>query len=167
MLSVKLIQYSIGDEWQNDRVDNVWLMNVQMMWIKHICQTYSTLLISKICFEKFPTHEANLFLICCIWSREYCVYQISSKLTLIKHVWQFHNPILLVTTCTGMGTISMKGKNRARFLSLARSKLSLCSANHRPGYWSNLSCDWPSRAWAYSEQETESGPRSIMGQSSA
>ena len=32
---------------------------------------------------------------------------------------------------------------RARFLSLARRKLRLCSANHRPGYWSNLPCDWP------------------------
>ena len=35
---------------------------------------------------------------------------------------------------------------RARFLSLAWSKLRLCSANHRPGYWSNLPCDWPSAA---------------------
>ena len=31
---------------------------------------------------------------------------------------------------------------RARFLSLARSKLRLCSANHRAGYFSNLACDW-------------------------
>ena len=93
----------------------------------------------------------------------------------------------------------------ACFLSLAQSKLRLCSANHRPGpvfclllwvssdyaqpitgqvtevtcpvigraqheltpskgqktgpgYWSNLPCDWPSTAWAYSEQETENGP---------
>ena len=37
------------------------------------------------------------------------------------------------------------------FLSLAHSKPRLCSANHRPGYWSNLPCDWPSTAWAYSE----------------
>ena len=42
-------------------------------------------------------------------------------------------------------------RTRARFLSLARSKLRLWSANHRPGYWSNLPCDWPSTAWAYSE----------------
>ena len=49
-----------------------------------------------------------------------------------------------------------------RFLSLARSKLRLCSANHRPGYWSNLPCDWPNTAWAYSEQETENGPRSLL-----
>ena len=47
----------------------------------------------------------------------------------------------------------------AHYLSLAQSKLRLCSANHRPGYWSNLPCDWPSTAWAYSEQETENGPR--------
>ena len=48
----------------------------------------------------------------------------------------------------------------AHFLSLARSKLRLCSANHRPGYWSNLPCDWPSTAWAYSKLETENGPSS-------
>ena len=47
----------------------------------------------------------------------------------------------------------------SHFLSLAQSKLRLCSANHRSGYWSNLPCDWPSTAWAYSEQETENGPR--------
>ena len=41
------------------------------------------------------------------------------------------------------------GITRARFLSLAQSKLRLCSANHRPGYWSNLPCDWLSTAWAY------------------
>ena len=51
---------------------------------------------------------------------------------------------------------------RACFLSLAQSKLRLCSANHRTGYWSNLPCDWPSTAWAYSEQETENGPRGQM-----
>ena len=46
----------------------------------------------------------------------------------------------------------------ARFLSLARSKLSLCSANHRPGYWSYLSCDWPNTGCANAEQETENVP---------
>ena len=46
----------------------------------------------------------------------------------------------------------------ARFLSVAWSKLRLCSANHRAGYWSNLACDWLSIVWAYSEQETENGP---------
>ena len=48
---------------------------------------------------------------------------------------------------------------RARFLSLAGSKLRLCSANHRAGYFSNLACDWLSIVWAYSEQETENRPR--------
>ena len=46
----------------------------------------------------------------------------------------------------------------ARFLSLTQSKLRLCSANHRAGYFSNLACDWLSIVWAYSEQETENGP---------
>ena len=50
---------------------------------------------------------------------------------------------------------------RARFLSLARSKLRLCSANHRAGYFSNLHCDWLSIVWAYSSKRvTENGPRS-------
>ena len=46
----------------------------------------------------------------------------------------------------------------SHFLSLAQSKLRLCSVNHRPGYWSNLPCDWPSTTWAYSKQETENVP---------
>ena len=49
---------------------------------------------------------------------------------------------------------------RAHFISLARSKLRLCSANHRAGYFSNLACNWLSIVWAYSREETESGPRS-------
>ena len=48
---------------------------------------------------------------------------------------------------------------RARFLSFTRSKLRLWSANHRAGYFSNLACDWLSKVWAYSEQETENWPR--------
>ena len=63
-------------------------------------------------------------------------------------------PVLLVS--------SIYDKTRARFLSLAPSKLRLCSANHRPGYWCNLACDWQSTAWAYSEQETENGPRWLV-----
>ena len=63
---------------------------------------------------------------------------------------------IIITHCRPPSTICLN--NRARFLSLARSKLRLCSANHRPGYWSNLSCDWPSTAWDYSEQEPENEP---------
>ena len=48
---------------------------------------------------------------------------------------------------------------RARFLSLTQSKLRLCLANHRAGYFSNLACDWLRTVGAYSEQETENGPR--------
>ena len=50
---------------------------------------------------------------------------------------------------------------RARYLSLPRSKLRLCLANHRAGYFSNLACDWLSIDWAYSEQETENGLRTV------
>ena len=42
----------------------------------------------------------------------------------------------------------------SRFLSLARSKLRLCSANHRSGYQSDLPCDWP---------KTDPGPRETHG----
>ena len=46
----------------------------------------------------------------------------------------------------------------ARFLSLARSKPRLCSANHKAGYFSNMPSNWLSIDWDYSEQETENGP---------
>ena len=46
----------------------------------------------------------------------------------------------------------------AHFLSFTWSKLRLCSANHRAGYFSNLACDWLSILWTHSEQETENGP---------
>ena len=51
---------------------------------------------------------------------------------------------------------------RARYLPLARSKLGLCSANHRADYFSNLACDWRSIVWAYSEHDTENGPTHIV-----
>ena len=69
---------------------------------------------------------------------------------------------LLLTDLGVCFNIGMSIVSWAHFLSLARSKLRLCSANHRPGYWSNLPCDWPSTAWAYSEQETENGPRILL-----
>ena len=50
----------------------------------------------------------------------------------------------------------------ACFLSLTRSKLRLCSTNHRAGYFSNLACGWLSIVWAYSQQETENGPWSVL-----
>ena len=57
----------------------------------------------------------------------------------------------------------MSHQCRARFLYLARSKFRLCSANHRLGYRSNLSCDWSSTAATYSEQETENRLRFRVG----
>ena len=47
----------------------------------------------------------------------------------------------------------------AHFLYLAWSKLRLCSAKHRAGYFNNLACDWLSIVWAYSEKEAENRPR--------
>ena len=49
----------------------------------------------------------------------------------------------------------------ARFLSVSPSKLRLCSANHRPDYWSNLPCDQPNTTWAYSKEETENKTRCL------
>ena len=62
----------------------------------------------------------------------------------------------------GKDDIFIETEPRARFLSLARSKLRLCSANRRAGYFSNLACDWLSIVWAYSEHETENGLRWSM-----
>ena len=47
---------------------------------------------------------------------------------------------------------------RARFLSLIQSKLRLCAANHRAGYFSNLACYWLRIVWTYSEHDSENGP---------
>ena len=56
-------------------------------------------------------------------------------------------------------TVCLHGSKQHCYLSLAQSKLRQCLANHRAGYFSNLACDWLSMVWAYSEQETENGPR--------
>ena len=48
---------------------------------------------------------------------------------------------------------------RAPFLPLAHSKLRLCSASHRAGYFSNMACDWLSIVWTSSEPEAENRPR--------
>ena len=64
----------------------------------------------------------------------------------------------LATTCSKTKEISRPWITWARPLSLARSKLRLCSANHMAGYFSNLACDWLSIVWAYSEQETDNWP---------
>ena len=83
--------------------------------------------------------------------------------TIIYGLSELHNSWMILinsSQLTPMAPMPLKWHQQiwARFLSLVRSKLRLCSANHRPGYWSNLPCDWPSTAWAYSVQETENGP---------
>ena len=85
--------------------------------------------------------------VCKIWNWNTYLYLF----TCVRHVW-----------CCWVFWSWDKCMNKTilPFLSSARSKLRLCPANHRPGYWSNLPCDWPSTAWAYSEQETENGPLS-------
>ena len=79
----------------------------------------------------------------------------ATKMTLASF---FDNQLFQICVINQVTTLKMADKIRARFLSLARSKLRLCSANHRAGYFSNLACDWLSIVWAYSEQETENGP---------
>ena len=64
-------------------------------------------------------------------------------------LWLFNRKV------TGNGTSS-------HFLGLALSKFRLGSANHRPGYFINMDCDWLSIVWAYSEQKTENGPRLLL-----
>ena len=61
-----------------------------------------------------------------------------------------------------IGIFKYSSKTWACFLSLALTKLRLCSANHRAGYFSNLACDWLSIVWAYSKPETENGPCNVV-----
>ena len=66
-------------------------------------------------------------------------------------------------TCSLVADCAQQSQARARFLSLAWSKLWLCSAHNRPGYLSNLPCDWPGTAWANAKQATENGPWPAIG----
>ena len=79
--------------------------------------------------------------------------------TNFSEIWSKYDNFLWQIVIENAACIMWAILIKAYFLSLAWSKLRLCSANHRPGYWSNLAYDWPSTAWAYSKQETENGPR--------
>ena len=68
-----------------------------------------------------------------------------------------HNPPPFI-----MAYVVSDCKIRVRFPSLAKSKLRLCSANHRAGYFSNLAYDWLSIVSAYSKQDIEKGLRSML-----
>ena len=80
--------------------------------------------------------------------------------------WRFHNlawqPQRHDRLTETSGTLWIHGgdltNQRCSLATGCGIKFRLCSANPKPGYWSNLPCDWPSTAWAYSEQETENGP---------
>ena len=71
----------------------------------------------------------------------------------------FHLDLGSITRMNSDEEGNMYALIRARFLSIARSKLRLCSANHRAGYFSDLACDLLSIIWVYSKQETENEPR--------
>ena len=99
--------------------------------------------------------------ICCV---------ITCGMLFVKSKWNLLQSFMISSTIknTAITTYNRKpydNDNRAwaRFLSLARSKLRLCSAIHRAGYFSNLAWDWPSIVWVYSEQDTEIGPRCVCG----
>ena len=115
----------------------------------------------------------HMFCFCIIW----VVYCSSKHLWSPVFLWVFvayHQTSNIRRTLVGNKIVDHSGvvgsfehcihlhsglNTRARFLSLALSKLRLCSVNHRAGYFSNLACDWLSIVWAYSEQETEeNGP---------
>ena len=71
-----------------------------------------------------------------------------------------HNTPLLPIIAHDMNILWQKPGSIFCLLLGVWSKLRLCSANHRAGYFSNLACDWLSIVWAYSGQETENGPSS-------
>ena len=108
-------------------------------------------------FPRTPTHQLKMNAV----AHAQLVFQILTLqtylmlITLLKTLGS--GPIYCLLL--GVSSDYAQSQVRARFLSLALSKLRLCLANHRPGYFSNLACDWLSIVWAYSMQETENRPR--------
>ena len=90
----------------------------------------------------------RVWMLCYHWWRQWLVTYLPPSHQLYQ-CW----PVTSSTSC-----IDIPGEIlsyfRARSLSLAWSKLRLCSANHRPGYLCNLACDWLSIVWAYSADDT-------------
>ena len=108
--------------------------------------------------EKGTRNDKNTWIIYLAWHTYIC--QFFQNTIAFYHSFHYRCNNFVWNWCNRMNLLSALWilMTWARFLSLARSKLRLCSANHRTGYWSNLSCDWPSTAWAYSEQKTENEP---------
>ena len=104
-------------------------------------------------FCTYPGVLAFIILIVCINGIK--IDSCLVNLNFLSHIFQLPHFALMNRgeTCHLKRRVTCGGRCWAGFLSLARSKLRLCSTNHRSGYWSNLPCDWPSTAWAYSEQE--------------
>ena len=72
-------------------------------------------------------------------------------------------PVLMVPVLVSVCQHAAVAMIWARFLSLARSKLRLCSAIHRAGHFINLACDWMSTVWAYRKQGTKTGLEVSLG----
>ena len=110
--------------------------------------------------------SVNWYCILHVWRIEVtCVdeYYISGRWVL--HIWTtvtyLDGNISARHTTQGVTVSTAMSLTSTRFLSLARSKLRLCSTNHMPGYFSNLAFGWLSIVWVYTEIETESGSSSL------
>ena len=79
------------------------------------------------------------------------IREVCPALWLAQLCWYHGKQILRSWTICVSEVWNVFCEIRARFLSLTRSKLRLCSANHRAGYFSNRACGWVSIVWAYSE----------------
>ena len=95
------------------------------------------------CSFKFKVDPLKMVVLPWTWS--YKISRLKQKTS--KGFPLFHDSYLLPRAAV----IFTGFMSWALFLSLARSKLRLCLANHRVGYFSNLACDWLSIDWAYSE----------------
>ena len=128
-------------------------------WWRHQMETFSALL--AICAENSPVHGE--FPTQRPVTRSFDVFfhlrlnkGLSKKLwgrwfeTLSCSLWSHRN-------VKAADHLAMQGAGSI-FLSLAQSKLRLCSANHKACYFSNLACDYLGIVWAYSVKETENGP---------
>ena len=142
------------------------------MWVlSSVWQTYSSLESMTSQPDHLTLQRESHWQVLGLWGLD-CSCYLQPGLNRLSNPETFHCKTQLIDHAShtariaaGEGSISTVAGygyqcgTRVRFLSLARSKLRLCSANYRPGYWSNLPCDWQSTAWAYFEQETENGPR--------
>ena len=164
--------YSISQEICTRFFALLWLY---LDWFSHIHQAYFTGTVATLTIAPVPAKQPWW-----IWINTSCEFIMNDCITTTKQsttkpcayflgytvclpctnpsMWHARLALVVNYCCVFM----MKDNSWARFLSLAGSKLRLCSANHRSGYCCNLPCDWPSTAWAYSEQETEIGPRMIF-----